>query len=304
MSNFHIPVLLDETTGASRVTAGKKYIDATLGFGGHGFEILKRGGVVLGLDVDKEALDYTTRRWKIESRNWKIPEDNLQVVQGNFKEIDRIAHSHGFDKASGILFDLGVSSHQIDTPERGFSFQNMGPLDMRMDKNMSVSAKELVNGLTQKELGKLFARFGEEPRARIIAAEIVKARQEKTINTTDELVKIAQRAYGFRFSSPKTRASSAKRIFQALRIVVNDELQVLKTAIEKAIRILDLKGRLVIISYHSLEDRIVKDSFTQAQRNREGIVVHKKPIVPGEQEIAQNKRSRSAKLRIFEKTAV
>ncbi len=289
MDEYHIPVFEQEVTRFLDVQRGNRYIDATLGGGGHSFEILKRGGSVLGIDVDDEAIAFVKKKFSINER--------LTLVRGNFKDIAEIARLHGFTNVSGVLFDLGVSSYQLDTQDRGFSFKNSGPLDMRMDKSLSVTAEDLVNGLTKEELYELFSKYGEEDFAFAISKSIVGARSIKPITTTGELAAIIAKSVhgGNRDIHPATRA------FQALRIVVNDELHSLKTALPQALTILGKKGRIVVISFHSLEDRIVKQAFRKFAKENKGNILTDKPIVPSESEQIANRRSRSAKLRVFEK---
>src|SRR3989344_2632599 len=286
MNNFHTPVLLKEIIENLRVEKGKKYIDATVGGGGHTFEILRLGGEVLGIDVDKEAIEYTSGRWRIESRKRKIEERNLTLVRGNFREIDKIAQEKGFEKVNGIIFDLGVSSHQIGSAERGFSFQKEGPLDMRMDQDLAVRASDLVKILTKGELYELFTKFGEESRAGELSRRIVSARRVKPIETTRDLVGIV----GYNF---------AAKIFQALRIAVNDELDSLREALQKSLTVVEKGGHILVISFHSLEDRIVKRTFLEFEKSGKGSVITKKPIVPNPEELVKNRRARSAKLRVF-----
>lgn len=294
MKPFHVPVLLKEVVQALRVQKGKKYIDATFGGGGHGIEIVKRGGIVLGIDIDPEAIEYTRRRWKIESRSLKIPEENLKSVWGNFKDIKAIALSNGWDKVSGILFDLGVSSHQLESENRGFSFQIDSSLDMRMDTTFgsaqAVTAADLVNGLTKKELYELFTRLAQEPNSWAISNSIVRARKIKPITTTKELADLVVGVYR-RYGVRKTRINPATRIFQALRIAVNDELNNLREALPQTIDLLEDGGRLVVISFHSLEDRIVKEFMKDTAG----------PITPSDLEIKTNPRARSAKMRVLER---
>ncbi len=280
MSNFHKPVLLKETIEGLRIENGRKYIDATLGGGGHSFEILKLGGAVLGIDVDKDALEFV-KRFKPE---------NLTLARGNFRDIDKIALLNNFDKVAGIIFDLGVSSHQIDDPARGFSFQNEGPLDMRMDQELGVRALDLIKILTKGELNEIFTKFGEEIRAWEISDAIVRARSVKPIETTKDLAKIVF-----------AKSGQSKKIFQALRIIVNDELNAVAEALPKALKLLGESKRLCVISFHSLEDRIVKKKFLEFEEKNMGRIITDKPIIPTAEEIEKNSRSRSAKLRIFEK---
>lgn len=285
MNKFHEPVLVREALAALKIAPGRRYIDATLGGGGHAVEIVKRGGIVLGIDVDQEAIDYVQERIRNQESGIR---ERLKLVRGNFKDIDEIARSHGFAKVNGILFDLGVSSHQLDTKERGFSFQREGPLDMRMDRNLSVSARDLINGLREKELYELFTKLGEERFARTISERIVRARGVKPIETTTQLVRVAL-------------VRPLARVFQALRIAVNDELNNLKEALPKAALLLASSGRLAVVSFHSLEDRIVKRSFLSFVQDGLGSVQTDKPIVPSVREVQRNPRARSAKLRAFER---
>ncbi len=303
MNNYHTPVLLKEIIDLLQIKKGKKYIDATLGGAGHGFGILKHGGILLGIDCDQEAIDYTSRKWKIKAGNWKIEEENLVLVHGNFKDIDKIARLNNFEKVSGIIFDLGVSSHQFDTEQRGFSFQKDNPLDMRMDKDLAVKAADLVNVLKEKELYALFSKLGEEHRARSISNAIVRARRVEAIQSTRQLSGVVERAYGFRMGTITSaqKQNINKRVFQALRIAVNDELNNLREALPKAIRLLDKNGRVLVISFHSLEDRIVKQDFIEFKNQGLGEIKTKKPIIPDQEEIERNRRSKSAKLRVFEK---
>ncbi len=285
MTNYHKSVLLTEAIDGLNVKAHEKYIDATLGGGGHTGEILKLGGIVLGLDVDKDALAYVNKNFKFQISNFK-----LTLARGNFRDIDKIAYLNNFDRVAGIIFDLGVSSHQIDSPARGFSFQNEGPLDMRMDRSLGVRALDLIKILTKGELYEIFTKFGEEARAWAISNAIVRARSVKPIETTRDLAKIV-------FAT----AGDSKRVFQALRIAVNDELNSITEALPKALELLEDQGRLCVISFHSLEDRIVKRKFLEFESKKMGKIITEKPIIPTKKEIGGNKRARSAKLRIFEK---
>lgn len=280
MSNFHESVLLKEAIAGLKVEKNKKYIDATLGGAGHSNGILKLGGIVLGIDVDIDAIA------NIE----KNKPENLTLARGNFRDIDKIALLNKFERVAGIIFDLGVSGHQIDTPTRGFSFQNEGPLDMRMDRELGVRALDLIKILTKGELNEIFSKLGEETRSWEISDAIVRARSVKPIETTGELAEIAFRVAG-----------QSKRVFQALRIVVNDELGAITQALPKALELLEENGRLCVISFHSLEDRIVKRKFLEFEEKKMGKVITQKPIIPTEKEIEKNKRAGSAKLRIFKK---
>ena len=286
MNSYHTSVLLQETIDLLAIKKGGKYIDATLGGGGHTSEILAKGGEVLGIDQDQEAIDWVEKEIK----------DRLTLRKGNFKDIDTIAKQSGFERVAGIVFDLGISSHHIDTPERGFSFQSDALLDMRMDRELQVTARDLLHVLSKKELADLFFRLGEERFARRIAEKIVITRQAKPITTTHELAEIVRKAVPGR----QGKVHPATKVFQALRIAVNDELYSLREALPKALLLLAEKGRLVVISFHSLEDRIVKNQFRDWEKQGFGIQLTKKPIIPSEDEIQANSRSRSAKLRVFE----
>lgn len=296
MNTYHTSVLLNETIDLLNVEPGKRYIDGTLGGGGHTFEILDRGGIVLSLDFDNDALAYVSEKVKSQNSKVKIGE-NLFLARGNFKNIDKLAKENGIEAVDGVLFDLGVSSHHFDTPERGFSVQKEGPLDMRMDQDLGVKAADLLNILTKGELYELFTKFGEERFAYAISNSIVRSRQVKRIETTTDLVGIINRVV------PKGRENinPATRVFQALRIAVNDELNNLTEALPKALALLKSNGRVAVISFHSLEDRIVKNTFKEWEEKELGTIITKKPIVPTESEIQMNTRSRSSKLRVFQK---
>lgn len=270
MNGTHVPVLVTEVIEAFGVSPGKNYIDATVGLGGHTAEIVKRGGIVLGIDQDKEAIELVQERLR-----------NTTLVHGNFRDIEKIAHENGFGSVDGVLFDLGVSSLQLDTPQRGFSYRYTdAPLDLRMDQSKGETAAELINRASEKELYDIFSQFGEEQHSRSISEALYRARPVRTVG---DLVRIVG-----------TNKSVLSRIFQALRIAVNDELGSLKAGLEGAQRLLKPGGKLVVISFHSLEDRIVK----RWMRSSGWDVVTKRPLVPGTEEVDTNRRSRSAKLRI------
>lgn len=289
--NYHTSVLLQETIAQLRVAAGKQYIDGTIGGGGHAGAILEKGGLVLGIDVDSDALANI-------KKNYQLPIANAQLIltKGNFKDIDTIARENEFESVAGILLDLGVSSHHFDEPERGFSFGHEALLDMRMDKDLRVKAGDLVNVLTKNELIELFTKLGEEPFARPIATHIIEARKIKPITMTTELAEIIKKAVPY-----TKKINPATKVFQALRIAVNDELNNLTEALPKAVTLLESGGRLAVISFHSLEDRIVKRSFLEFAADGLGTIITKKPIIPENNEIKANSRSRSAKLRVFER---
>lgn len=289
MVNFHTAVLLKEITNYLLIKPGKKYIDATLGGGGHSKEILKHGGQVLGIDCDPEAIEYVgTRVQGLGFRN------NLKLAQGNFRNLASIALSNNFDKVAGIIFDLGVSTHQLLTPERGFSFAFDTPLDMRMDPNLAVKASDLVNGLSKGELYELFSKLGEEHDARVVQA-IVRARTIKPIKTCRELADLVSQVRGRRW---RRSIHPATKVFQALRIAVNGELENLRLGLPQAVELLESEGRLAVISFHSLEDRIVKEFFKSSGQLK---ILTKHPLRPTEQEKRDNPSSRGAKLRVAEK---
>ncbi len=282
MSTFHTPVLLEEVVEGLGVKEGGKYIDATIGGGGHGVEIVKRGGKLLGIDADPDALEFV--KGKVEAK----------LVQGNFRDIEKIAKAHGFDTVDGILFDLGVSSHQLDTPERGFSYRfSDAPLDMRLGDTKNVTAADIVNTYSEEELYEIFARFGEEQLARPLAHAVVSTRHMKPFAITRDLVDVISRLV----RDKNQLSATLSRVFQAIRIVVNDELGALKAGLAGAADLLQPGGRLAVISFHSLEDRVVK----QAMRGPSWRAMTKHPIIATEVELARNPRARSAKLRIGER---
>jgi len=298
MNDYHVSVLLKEAVELLQVKKNSKYIDATLGGGGHTKAILLRDGLVLGIDLDQEALDFISK-----NQESKIKDQALILAQGNFKDITKIAHLNGFNKVDGIIYDLGVSSRQIDSEERGFSYLKDGPLDMRMDKSSPVKASDLVNVLTKGELYEIFSRLGQERRARAVSDRIVRTRGVKAIQTTGKLIEVIKEAYGLKSKtlSPFVKAAISKRTFQALRMALNGELENLRESLPQAVDLLEKGGRIVVITFHSLEDRIVKHSFLEFEKNQLGIVITKKPVLPSQAEIGSNRRSASAKLRVFEK---
>jgi 16S rRNA (cytosine1402-N4)-methyltransferase len=299
---YHEPVLLQEIIELLQVDKGKRYIDATLGDGGHTIEFLKRGALVLGLDYDEKALARATDRIK-SVLNGTGFEQNFTGVNTNFKNIDVAAKDAGFDEVDGILYDLGYSTSQLEETSVGLSFLNDQPLDMRLDKNLGVTAADLVNTLGEKQLEKLFLEYGEERLAKRFARRIVDARKLKQIQTTTDLsdLLVDEATLGYE----KGRIHPATRVFQALRIVVNDELENLKSSLPRAAHLLKLPGgRMGIISFHSLEDRVAKSLKNFSHNVRPAInlgAVNKKPITPGWEEVKSNKKARSAKLRVYER---
>lgn len=282
---YHIPALLKETIDGLNIKPGGKYIDATLGGAGHTKKIIELGGIVLGIDSDIDAIENA------KQLNLK----NLTLSQGNFAHLKQIAHDNNFSQVDGILFDLGVSSHQLETEKRGFSFNTSAPLDMRMDQSLAVSAKDLINGLNEGELSDLIYKLGEERFAKRIAREIVNTRKIRSITTCDDLAKIILKA---RPRSSQDRTHPATRTFQALRIAVNDELNSLKDALPQTVDLLKGGGKVAVLSFHSLEDRIVKNFFKENENLK---IITDKPITPSKEETLINPRARSAKLRLAEK---
>lgn len=292
MNNFsHTPVLLTEAVDSLKVVPGQKYIDATLGGGGHTRLILDRGGIVLGIDQDDEALEFTKEKFVRETNEGK-----LKISKGNFSEIREIAVKNGFEKVNGILFDIGVSSYQLDSPGRGFSIRQDARLDMRMDRSSTLTAFDVVNKYPVAALTEIFYRYGEEHNAHEIAEEIGIRRRKGEITTTKELAGIAEK-----ISHKSEAIHPATRIFQAIRIEVNGEIEALKKGLSQSLELLNSHGRVVVISFHSLEDRVVKQTFDTFRRNGLGVIVTKKPIIATFDETKINKRARSAKMRVFEK---
>lgn len=285
---FHTPVLLQEAIRFLNVRKGKRYIDATLGGGGHTFEIVKRGGIVLGIDQDKEAIEYVGRKLK----TGREP----MLAYGNFKDIEEIARAHGFEKVSGVLFDLGLSRYQIEQSGRGFSFLRDEPLDMRMNPQGGIRAADIINFWKEEELYVLFSQMGEERFARAIAHNIVRARRVKAITHTAEFARLVGEGV-----EEKRSIHPATKTFMALRMVVNNELENLSIGLGGAWRLVETDGTVVVISFHSLEDRIVKGTFKGFEGRGEGRVLTKKPVCAEFRERRANPRSRSAKLRAIRK---
>jgi 16S rRNA (cytosine1402-N4)-methyltransferase len=292
MGSRHIPVLVEEVMTFLRCEPGRTYVDATLGGGGHASEILRRSapdGMLIGMDWDKDALS--------EARNRLMPfGDRVKIFQKNFIHLPDLVKA---ESADGILLDLGLSSIQLEKGERGFSFKEEGPLDMRMDERTNESAADLINHLSSEELEYTLYHYGEERWAKRIARAIVQEREREPIGTTQTLRKIVYGAIPRRFHS--RRIDPTTRTFQALRIRVNDELGNLKKILETGWKILKKGGRMCIISFHSLEDRMVKETFRSLEKEGEIRILTKKPVTPSEEEQRRNPRSRSAKLRCAER---
>ena len=307
--DYHKPVLFDEVIENIVTNKEGVYLDCTLGGAGHTQGILENTsekGVVIAIDQDDDAIEFAGK--KLE--NYK---ERIKIFKDNFKNLDTVLYMAGYEKVSGILMDIGVSSYQLDDPERGFSYKYEAKLDMRMNKNAKISAYEVINEFSEQEIADILYKYGEEPKSRRIARKITEARKEKKIETTTELADIVIRAIG-----KSMKRHPAKRTFQAVRMYVNQELEVLEEALEKAVELLEDRGRLLVITFHSLEDRIVKNKFREFEKpckcppnipicvcGKEslGKVITKKPIVAGESELKDNSRAHSAKLRVFERRA-
>ncbi|MBI4130122.1 16S rRNA (cytosine(1402)-N(4))-methyltransferase RsmH [Candidatus Roizmanbacteria bacterium] len=272
---MHIPVLLHEVTEGLHIQKNKKYIDATFGFGGHAKEIVRLGGIVLGIEADRNTIRQVR--------------STTSIVYGNFKNLKQLAIENGFTQVAGILFDLGYSSWQLDASGRGFSFENDEPLDMRLDTTAELTAHEVVNSYPVEKLTNVISTYGEEEKAEQLANSIVRSRP---ITTSRQLRQLFEKEIG----GVDVRRRIAK-VFQAIRIEVNGELESLKQGLKQAIDLLEPEGRIAVISFHSLEDRIVK--FTL--RDTRLALINKKPIVASTKEIRENSRARSAKLRIAKK---
>ena len=295
---YHRPALLKSAVDYLNIKPGRLYVDATIGGGSHSLEILKKKGRVFGLDCDIDAVKHSQKRLAAFCQN-ACPLNAFEIVSGNFVHLEEILDNRQIVHPAGILFDLGTSRHQLMSKGRGFSFNADEPLDMRMDKNLQVKAADLIGGLGQKELYELFNRLGEEKYSRAIAADIVSARKLSPIKTTGQLAEIAEKVY-FKHKV-KSKIHPATKIFQALRIAVNDELNSLKEVLPQALRKLMPGGKIVVISFHSLEDKIVKDFFKDNQKQGKIKIITKKPICPEESEKIENPACRSAKLRTAEK---
>lgn len=304
---YHKPVLFDEVIENIISEEDSVYVDCTLGGGGHTEGILEKsseGSKVIGIDQDREAIDFSKNRLKSYG-------NKLEIFQDNFRNLDTVIYLAGYDKVDRILMDIGVSSNQLDNLERGFSYRYDAKLDMRMNRNLEISAYEVVNDFSEKEIADIIYKYGEEPKSRKIAKNIVEYRKNKKIETTMELSEIVIKSIG---KSMKKHPS--KRTFQAIRIFVNKELEVLEEALDKAINLLKDKGKLLVITFHSLEDRMVKEKFREYENpcscppeipvcmcNKKslGKVITRKPITAKESELNENNRAHSAKLRIFER---
>ena len=294
---MHVPVLAEEICHWLSPKSDGIYVDCTLGVGGTSLKILESSGNnahIVGLDRDPEAL-------AIAEKNLEPHGSHIKIFNGNYSHIVEFVHQAGFEKVDGVVFDLGVSSLQLDRPERGFSFASDGPLDMRMNQTQGPTAADLVKVLPEKELADLFFSCGEERFSRRIARAIVQARKTFTLETTQALVAVIKGAVPHAYR--KGRIHCATRTFQALRIRVNQELDLLQPALQDAVSLLKEGGRLCVVAFHSLEDRVVKHTFRALGGGDNPLItlLTKKPIVADTQEIQQNPRARSAKLRIAQR---
>ena len=306
----HKSVLLDETIGNLNIKPDGIYVDGTLGGGGHSYEIASRlsvKGRLIGIDQDADAIKAATERLKPFA-------DRVTIVRNNYTNIAEVLKELGIDKVDGIILDLGVSSYQIDTAERGFTYMVDAPLDMRMDQRQDQTAKDIINKYSEFELYRVIRDYGEDKFAKNIAKHIAAARLDKEIETTFELTEIIKVAIPMKIRA--VGGHPAKKTFQAIRIELNKELEVLTDSIDTMVDLLSDEGRICIITFHSLEDRIVKIRFRNNEnrctcppnfpmcvcgKKTKGTVITRKPILPSQEELEVNKRSKSAKLRVFQK---
>lgn len=306
----HISVLLDETIDSLNIKPTGIYVDGTLGGGGHSLEICKRlgeGGRLIGIDQDMDAIAAATKRLEAYK-------DKVDIIHSNYQDIESCMRELSIGGVDGIVLDLGVSSYQLDNVDRGFTYREDTPLDMRMDQSQSRTAKDIVNNYSEMDLFRVIRDYGEDNFAKNIAKHIVKAREDGPIETTGQLNEIIKAAIPAKVRQGTGHPS--KKTFQAIRIELNHELEVLENSIDKMIELLNPGGRLSIITFHSLEDRIVKNIFRRNMnpctcppsfpvctcgQAPKGKIITRKPIIPSEEEIADNKRAKSSKLRVFEK---
>ena len=304
----HIPIMLNQVIEGLDIKPDGIYVDGTLGGGGHSYEIAKRlvnDGKLIGIDQDEAAIKAAGARLSEFS-------DRVTIVRSNYAQMVSVLQSLGIEQVDGILLDLGVSSHQLDNAERGFSYMEDAPLDMRMDRRQEKTARDIVNYYSQAELTRIIREYGEDKFAAKIAAKIMASRENKPIETTGELAEIIKSAIPMKYRL--TGGHPAKRTFQAIRIELNRELGVLEESIEGMLDILSDGGRMAVITFHSLEDRIVKTAFRKAEspcscpsdfpicvcgKKSKGFVVSRKPVVPSDEEMERNPRAKSSKLRIF-----
>lgn len=311
MEYKHTSVLLEETIENLNIKPDGIYLDGTLGGGGHSYEIaarLDKGGRLIGIDQDEDAIRAAGKRLELFA-------DRVTLIRDNYCNAGEVLKQLGIEKVDGIVLDLGVSSFQLDNAERGFSYKVDAKLDMRMDKRQDLSAMEIVNDYPETELFRIIRDYGEEQFAKNIAKHIAAARRDKPVRTTEELNEIIRASIPAKMR--KTGGHPSKRTFQAIRIECNRELEVLKSSLDQLIEMLNPEGRICVITFHSLEDRIVKSIFRRNENPctcppdfpvcicgqvSKGKVVSRKPILPSKDELAANKRSKSAKLRVFERS--
>ena len=306
----HVSVLLQETVDGLNVKPDGIYVDGTLGGGGHSYEVCTRLGAkgsIIGIDQDEAAIEAASIRLKDFG-------EKVTIVRSNYCDMKSRLHELGIGKVDGIMLDLGVSSYQLDTADRGFSYREDAPLDMRMDQRSEMTARDIVNDYSEMDLYRVIRDYGEDKFAKNIARHIVRERAKRPIETTGELTEVIRHAIPMKFQ--KKTGHPAKRTFQAIRIELNRELDVLRDSLDDMIDMLNPGGRLCIITFHSLEDRIVKSAFKKNEnpctcpsdfpvcvcgKVSKGRVITRKPILPSEEEMEVNSRSKSAKLRIFER---
>ena len=306
----HTSVLLEETVDGLNIKPDGIYVDGTLGGGGHAYEVcarLSNKGSFIGIDQDEAAIEAAGERLRDFG-------ERVTIVRSNYCDMKSRLQELGIDKVDGIVLDLGVSSYQLDTAERGFSYRVDAPLDMRMDRRQKMTARDIVNDYSEMDLFRIIREYGDDKFAKNIAKHIVMEREKGPIETTGQLIEIIKRAIPMKFQ--KTAGHPAKRTFQAIRIELNRELEVLRESLDDMIDLLNKDGRICIITFHSLEDRIVKGIFKKNEdpctcpshfpvcvcgNVSKGKVITRKPILPSEEELEENSRSKSAKLRIFER---
>ena len=311
MAFKHKSVLLDETIEGLNIKPDGIYVDGTLGGGGHAYEVCRRlnnKGSFIGIDQDAAAIEAAGTRLSDFG-------ERVTIIRSNYCDMKSRLHEKGIDKVDGIVLDLGVSSYQLDTAERGFSYREDAPLDMRMDRRQKMTARDIVNDYEERELYRVIRDYGEDKFAKNIAKHIVAARQKAPIETTGQLTEIIRASIPMKFQ--KKSGHPAKRTFQAIRIELNQELEVLKNSLDAMIDLLNPGGRLCIITFHSLEDRIVKSAFRKNEnpctcpsdfpvcvcgKISKGSIITRKPILPSKEEMEENSRAKSAKLRIFERS--
>ncbi len=311
MEFVHKSVLLKETIDGLKIKPDGIYVDGTLGGGGHASEVARRlsdKGSIIGIDQDAAAIEAAGIRLKDFG-------EKVTIVRSNYCDMKSQLGKLGIDKVDGIVLDLGVSSYQLDTAERGFSYREDAPLDMRMDRRQKMTARDIVNDYEERELYRVIRDYGEDKFAKNIAKHIVAARQKAPIETTGQLTEIIRASIPMKFQ--KKSGHPAKRTFQAIRIELNQELEVLKNSLDAMIDLLNPGGRLCIITFHSLEDRIVKSAFRKNEnpctcpsdfpvcvcgKISKGSIITRKPILPSKEEMKENSRAKSAKLRIFERS--